>query len=247
VPHLPTASLRTSSRRTRPLARLRTAAAVTALGAAMLVPLSAAQSAHAAATHVANPYVGSTPYLNPNYVAEVNAQATADGGAAGTAEAKVAGYQTAIWMDHIGAIAGDGTHLGLKAQLDAAETQAAGSSTPVLFEVVVYDLPGRDCAALASNGEIPATAAGLTEYESQYIDPIAAILGSSSYGNLRISTIIEPDSLPNAVTNQSKPACHRHAVLRVRRRVRAQQAARDPERLHLPGHRHSAGSAGPAT
>jgi cellulose 1,4-beta-cellobiosidase len=77
----------------------------------------------------------------------------------------------------------------------------------VLFEAVIYDLPGRDCAALASNGELPATAAGLTEYETQYIDPIAALLGSSSYGNLRIVTVVEPDSLPNVVTNQSKPAC----------------------------------------
>ncbi|TDT98612.1 cellulose 1,4-beta-cellobiosidase [Streptomyces sp. 846.5] len=191
----------------RPLARFRTAAAAAALGAAMLVPVAASQSAHAAVTHVANPYLGSTPYLNPDYVSEVNAQATADGGTTGTAEAKVASYQTAIWMDHIGAIAGDSTHLGLKAQLDKAETQAAGSSTPVLFEVVIYDLPGRDCAALASNGEIPATAAGLTQYESQYVDPIAALLGTSTYSNLRISTIIEPDSLPNAVTNQSKAAC----------------------------------------
>ncbi|MHA6758579.1 glycoside hydrolase family 6 protein [Streptacidiphilus sp. PAMC 29251] len=191
----------------RTTARLRTAAAVTALGAAMLVPVAATQSASAAVTHVANPYVGSTPYLNPDYVAEVNAQAGADGGTTGTTEAKVAGSQTAIWMDRIGAIAGDSTHRGLKAQLDLAETQAAGSSTPVLFEVVIYDLPGRDCAALASNGEIPATAAGLTQYESQYVDPIAALLGSSSYSNLRISTIVEPDSLPNAVTNQSKPAC----------------------------------------
>ncbi|WP_034091377.1 glycoside hydrolase family 6 protein [Streptacidiphilus albus] len=188
--------------------QLRTAAAAAALGAAVIVPVAfGAPAAHAAIVHVANPYVGSTPYLNPDYVSEVDAQATADGGTTGAAEAKVAGYQTAIWMDHIGAIAGDSTHLGLQAQLNNAEAQSATSSTPVLFEVVVYDLPGRDCAALASNGEIPATAAGLTEYETQYIDPIAALLGNSAYSNLRISAIIEPDSLPNAVTNQSKPAC----------------------------------------
>ena len=214
MPHLPSTTGTTSvtgppraPRRTGSFARLRAAAAVTALGAAMLVPVAMTQSASAAVTHVANPYAGSTPYLNPDYVAEVNAQATADGGTTGSTEAKVASNQTAIWMDRIGAIAGDSTHRSLKAQLDLAETQAAGSSTPVLFEVVIYDLPGRDCAALASNGEIPATAAGLTEYESQYVDPIATLLGNSSYSNLRISTIIEPDSLPNAVTNQSKPAC----------------------------------------
>ncbi|MEY9871606.1 cellulose 1,4-beta-cellobiosidase [Streptacidiphilus sp. MAP12-33] len=187
-----------------PLRRRRRIAAVAAtLGMAWLVvPLATAPAAHAAATHLANPFVGATPYLNPDYVKEVSTQATADGGTLGTAENKVAGYQTAIWMDHIGAIAGDSTHLGLQAQLDDAV--AAGDN---LFEVVIYDLPGRDCAALASNGEIPATAAGLTEYESQYIDPITAILGNSKYANIRIAAVIEPDSLPNAVTNQSKAAC----------------------------------------
>jgi cellulose 1,4-beta-cellobiosidase len=191
----------------RALRRLRTAAFAAALGAATLVGLSGAPSAQAAVTHVADPYVGATPYLNPDYVAEVQAQANADGGSLGAAEAQVANYQTAIWMDHIGAIAGDGTHLGLRAQLDDALAQSQSGGSPVVVEVVIYDLPGRDCAALASNGEIPATSAGLTEYESQYIDPIAAILGDTKYSALRISTVIEPDSLPNAVTNQSKPAC----------------------------------------
>jgi len=185
------------------------------VGAALLIPSWGVQAAHAApaapavsatlaATHAANPFAGSSPYLNPDYVSEVQSQAAADGS---TAEAKVGSYQTAIWMDHIGAIAGDSTHLGLKAQLDKAEAQAQSSSNPVLVEVVVYDLPGRDCAALASNGEIPATDAGLTQYESQYVDPIVAIEGASAYSNLRIVNFVEPDSLPNAVTNQSKPAC----------------------------------------
>jgi cellulose 1,4-beta-cellobiosidase len=154
--------------------------------------------------HVADPFTGATRYLNPDYIAEVNAQAGADGNNA--AEASVAQYQTAIWLDQISRIAGDSTHTSLTTQLnDAAATATAGN--PKVVELVVYDLPGRDCAALASNGEIPATAAGLTEYESQFIDPIASILNNTAYKNLRIVAIIEPDSLPNAVTNQSKTAC----------------------------------------
>jgi len=154
---------------------------------------------------VHNPFQGSTAYLNPNYVSEVKTQAAADGNNA--AELRVANNPTAIWMDHIGAIAGDSTHSGLQAQLDNAVTQMGSSSTPVLIEVVVYDLPGRDCAALASNGEIPATSAGLTQYESQYIDPIVALEGNSKYSKLRIVNFVEPDSLPNAVTNKSLSAC----------------------------------------
>jgi cellulose 1,4-beta-cellobiosidase len=169
-------------------------------------PPNAAASVRPAAAHVADPFTGATPYLNPDYVNEVKTQATADGSAA---EASVANSQTAIWLDTIAAITGGGStgRTGLAAQMDNALAKAA--SSPVTIEIVVYDLPGRDCAALASNGEIPATAAGLTQYESQYVDPIAAILGQAKYANsnLRVVAIIEPDSLPNVVTNQSKSAC----------------------------------------
>ena len=155
--------------------------------------------------HVADPFTGAKPYLNPDYVKEVTAQATADGSAA---EAAVASSQTAIWLDTIAAINGGGTtgRTGLQQQLANAAAQAT-STQPAVAEIVVYDLPGRDCAALASNGEIPATAAGLTRYETQYIDPIASILSQFSSTNLRVVATIEPDSLPNVVTNQSKPAC----------------------------------------
>jgi cellulose 1,4-beta-cellobiosidase len=159
--------------------------------------------------HPANPFPGTTPYLNPDYVAAVQTQASADGSAA---EAKVATWQTAIWMDHKGAITGDGGHMGLQAHLDNAITKKVGTN-PVLFEVVIYDLPGRDCAALASNGEIPATAAGLTDYETNYITPIANLLGNPKYSGLRIVAVIEPDSLPNAVTNQSMQTCQQSAPL----------------------------------
>jgi len=155
--------------------------------------------------HVADPFAGSKPYLNPDYVKNVQAQASADGS---SAEAAVAKYQTAIWLDSIAAIAGGGStgRTGLQAQLTAAAA-AGTAATPSLVEIVVYDLPGRDCAALASNGEIPATSAGLTEYESQYIDPVASILSQFATSNIRVVAVIEPDSLPNAVTNQSMSAC----------------------------------------
>lgn len=37
-----------------------------------------------------------------------------------------------------------------------------------IFGVVIYDLPGRDCAAKASNGEL--AVGQVDEYKSQYID-----------------------------------------------------------------------------
>ncbi|HUN32067.1 MAG TPA: glycoside hydrolase family 6 protein, partial [Trebonia sp.] len=160
------------------------------------------------ATHVADPFTGAKPYLNPDYVNEVKAQVSADGGNA--AEAAVENYQTAIWLDTIDAIAGGttatGTRTGLQQQLTNAAAQGT-TSTPSVVEIVIYDLPGRDCAALASNGEIPATSAGLTEYETQYINPIATILQQFENSPIRVVAIIEPDSLPNVVTNQSLANC----------------------------------------
>ena len=67
------------------------------------------------ATHVANPFTGAKPYLNPDYVSEVQAQVSADGGNA--AEAAVANYQTAIWLDHIAAIDGGVTATGTRTGL----------------------------------------------------------------------------------------------------------------------------------
>lgn len=47
---------------------------------------------------------------------------------------------------------------------------------PVLITVFIYDLPNRDCAALASNGELTISNIGLQRYEQDYINPIARIL-----------------------------------------------------------------------
>jgi cellulose 1,4-beta-cellobiosidase len=156
--------------------------------------------------HLPNPYAGAQGYVNPDWAAEVKAGAASVGGTLGTQEAKVAQYSTAVWLDSMAAISGTGGYArSLAGHLDQAELQAASSSQPIVITLVIYDLPGRDCAALASNGEIPAT--GLSTYETQYIDPIAATLSQAKYSNLRIVAIIEPDSLPNLVTNLSLANC----------------------------------------
>lgn len=107
-------------------------------------------------------------------------------------------------MDRIGAIAGpeDGDGLGLRGHLDEAVAQGAN-----LFMFVVYDLPNRDCAALASNGELRISENGFQIYQEQYIAPIVEILSDPAYQNIRIAAIIEVDSLPNLVTNLDEPDC----------------------------------------
>jgi cellulose 1,4-beta-cellobiosidase len=138
-------------------------------------------------THLDNPYVGARPYVNPDWAA--NASSVSGG-------SRVANQPTFVWMDRIAAIAGTTGARGLRAHLDTALQQGAN-----MFQFVVYDLPGRDCAALASNGELGPTEIG--RYQTEYIDPIAAILADPAYRSLRIVAIIEIDSLPNLVTNVS--------------------------------------------
>jgi cellulose 1,4-beta-cellobiosidase len=137
-------------------------------------------------SHVGNPFAGGKGYVNPEWSAE----AKGDGGTA------VANQPTAVWLDRIAAINGVNGGMGLRAHLDAALAQGASYA-----QFVIYDLPGRDCAALASNGELGPNDIG--RYQTEYIDPIAAIMADPKYANLKIITYIEPDSLPNLVTNVS--------------------------------------------
>jgi cellulose 1,4-beta-cellobiosidase len=156
--------------------------------------------------HVDNPFGGADGYINPDYTAKVLAEAQSTGGTLGAAMAKVANYSTAVWMDRIAAIEGRADLMGLRAHLDEALQQQNGE-TPMTIMVVIYDLPNRDCAAAASNGELLIAEDGLNIYKTKYIDPLAEILSDPKYSSLRIVAIIEPDSLPNLVTNLDIDAC----------------------------------------
>ena len=183
---------------------LRAASLTVLTGIAALAAVSAAAPVMAE-SHQGNPFAGATQYVNPLWKAEVESEAAKQSGTLASQMRVVENQPTAVWLDSMGAIAGPSGGMGLAAHLDAALTQK-GSGAEVV-NIIIYDLPGRDCNALASNGELPATAAGLTTYETSYIDPIVAILSNTKYSTLRIAAVIEPDSLPNIVTNSSVAAC----------------------------------------
>ncbi|MFC4561820.1 glycoside hydrolase family 6 protein [Nocardiopsis mangrovi] len=164
------------------------AAAAAVAMAASCFSISAAAADDVSAARVDNPYVGADVYVNPEWSANAAAE---PGGSA------VADQPTGVWMDRIAAIEGANGRMGLREHLDEAVEQAGGQE--LVFQVVIYNLPGRDCAALASNGELGPTELG--RYESEFIDPIAEILADPAYADLRIVATIEIDSLPNLVTN----------------------------------------------
>ena len=80
----------------------------------------------------------------------------------------------------------------------------AGASPPVAGLFVIYDLPDRDCAAAASNGEYTIANNGVANYKA-YIDAITTLL--TTYSHVKTILVIEPDSLANLVTNLSVSKC----------------------------------------
>lgn len=164
----------------------------------------------AATARVDNPFVGATQYVNPDYANLIDTSIALVSDSALIAKMEtVKKYPTAVWLDRIAAIYGgadNGGRKSLEQTLDEVLAQKQGN-TPITATFVIYDLPGRDCHALASNGELPLTAAGLERYKTEYIDVIASIFAKPKYQDIRIVNVIEPDSLPNLVTNLSTPAC----------------------------------------
>ncbi|KAG9229458.1 putative Exoglucanase 3 [Amylocarpus encephaloides] len=138
-----------------------------------------------------NPFSGKSFYANEYYAGEI-ATAFADvSDAALKAQAtKVGKVGSFLWIDTISRVPLVAETLGKVACNEIAQ-------------IVVYDLPGRDCAAKASNGELAVGEIG--RYKSEYIDPIAAAIKANP--NVAVALLIEPDSLPNLVTNANLTSC----------------------------------------
>ncbi|MFE2753627.1 glycoside hydrolase family 6 protein [Actinosynnema sp. NPDC059335] len=174
---------------------LSTAVAI-ALGLAVAGPAGASPVTPQWSPRVDNPYVGARAYVNPEWSARAAAE---PGGAA------VAGQPTGVWLTSVASIAGANGRMGLRAHLDEALRQGAD-----LVQLVLWNLPGRDCGWLSTNGELGV--GELSRYQREFIDPIARVLADPAYARLRIVTVVEPNSLPFLVTHvlprpDSTPAC----------------------------------------
>ncbi|GLA18434.1 hypothetical protein AnigIFM62618_006080 [Aspergillus niger] len=150
-----------------------------------------------------NPFSGYQLYVNPYYSSEVASLAipSLTGSlsslqAAATAAAKVPSF---VWLDTAAKVPTMGDYLA-----DIQSQNAAGANPPIAGQFVVYDLPDRDCAALASNGEYSIADNGVEHYKS-YIDSIREIL--VQYSDVHTLLVIEPDSLANLVTNLNVAKC----------------------------------------
>lgn len=171
-----------------------------------------------------NPYVGRELYVNPTFTNDILASAdTATAGAEKSNLERMSTVASAYWLD-----------LKWKVSLNNDSTtdtaggilkDAATRPTPPVVTFMVYDLPNRDCHAKASNGEVCCGAKkpegnceylddaasgtcdkGLAEYTNEYIDPLAVTV-KEYCGKVPMVLVVEPDSLPNLVTNLDDPKC----------------------------------------
>src|SRR5580692_10045244 len=131
-------------------------------GAALTLACGGAPRAPAAGSPASvairdNPFAGARFYVNPEYVAKIEST-VASAPAQAERLRRVEAFPTAIWLDSA-AKARRASHY-----LDEAMAQEKQSAQPVVTVFVLYDLPGRDCAATASGGEL-SIGAGESRYK----------------------------------------------------------------------------------
>ncbi|KAI0345296.1 cellobiohydrolase II [Trametopsis cervina] len=146
-----------------------------------------------------NPWTGYQIYLSPYYASEVAAAAKSISDSTLSAKAaSVAKIPTFTWLDSVSKIP------DLTQYLSDASALGKSTGTKQLLQIVIYDLPDRDCAAKASNGEFSIANNGQANYFN-YIDQIVAAI--QKFPDVRVVAVIEPDSLANLVTNLNVQKC----------------------------------------
>src|SRR5262252_2497983 len=145
-----------------------------------------------------NPFAGAHFYVDPEFARMVAKAPTSSADDAARLK-KVAAFPTAVWLESLetAKLAGP--------TLDDALKQEAGGAGPVVPVFVIYNLPNRDCAAEGSRGELFVDKGGEALYQTQFIDVIAAAF--AAHPSQKVAVVLEPDSLPNLVTNLEVPTC----------------------------------------
>ncbi|KAL4796422.1 1, 4-beta cellobiohydrolase [Aspergillus venezuelensis] len=147
-----------------------------------------------------NPFEGYQLYANPYYSSEVMSLAVPSmTGSLAEQATHAAEIPSFHWLDTTAKVPTMSEYLA-----DIRAQNEAGASPPIAGIFVVYNLPDRDCAALASNGELIIAEGGVELYK-EYIDAIREII--VEYSDTNIILVIEPDSLANLVTNLSVEKC----------------------------------------
>ncbi|PPR08048.1 hypothetical protein CVT24_010847 [Panaeolus cyanescens] len=158
----------------------------------------------------ANPYVGKSVFANKGYAAKLEETIkyfNEQGDSLNAARTRtIQRTPTFSWISASADVSNIKTLIK-----DATAAQGFGFlSKPQLVQIVVYNLPDRDCSAKASDGEFNLDNDGLNKYKA-FIDSIAKELNTPAAKKLSFSLVLEPDSLGNVVTNLSVEKCAKAA------------------------------------
>lgn len=145
-----------------------------------------------------NPFSGASFYVDPYYTGKVQSSA-AKAPEVSKQMQTVSSQATGLWLDRIAAVE------QMPGWLMEAQKQGKANGKPAVPVLVVYDLPNRDCAAKASNGELAIEEGGEQRYRQEYIDVIAQHL--AAVPDQRVAIVLEPDSLPNMISNLGVDKC----------------------------------------
>ncbi|KAK3985713.1 family 6 putative glycoside hydrolase [Cladorrhinum sp. PSN332] len=196
-----TTSTSTSSRSTSAVPTSGGSGPTTTSAAGPTSVVSIPGGASVTASYSGNPFSGVVGWANAYYSSEIHTLAMPSlSPAQASAAAKVAEVPSFQWLDRNVTV--DTLFAGTLA--DIRRANQAGANPPKAGHFVVYDLPDRDCAAAASNGEWAIANGGVANYKA-YIDRIRQYL--VAYSDVRTILVIEPDSLANMVTNMNVPKC----------------------------------------
>ncbi|KAI0835845.1 carbohydrate-binding module family 1 [Hypoxylon sp. FL0890] len=168
----------------------------TTVGTTTTTATTTAPAGSGTASWAGNPFSDVQMWTNSYYASEVSAYAVPTLGAGAAAVAKVPSF---MWLD-----TRDKVDLMAETLADIRAANKAGANPPNAGIFVVYDLPDRDCAAAASNGEYSIADGGVEKYKA-YIDAIVDL--AKTYSDVRLLLVIEPDSLANLVTNLNVAKC----------------------------------------
>ena len=151
----------------------------------------------------ANPFEGKELTPNPVYAEKLEAvydlfeQAGDAANAAKTREVQQQG--TFFWISQIASLP------DIDDAIAAARARQSETGQEQIVGLVLYNLPDRDCSGEESSGELESDKNGLARYKAEYVDIFASKVAEGT--DLTFAIVLEPDAIPNIVTNQGIPFC----------------------------------------
>ena len=160
-------------------------------------------------TTSANPFEGKKLFANPAWAEKLEATYDAFVAQKDTVNAaKVRTVQktgTFVWVSDRAGLANIDTAIA------AARKEREATGVEQIVGLVLYNLPDRDCSAGESAGELSSEKNGLELYKNEFVKPYAEKLAAAT--DLTFAIILEPDSLPNLITNTGVEFCAKAATV----------------------------------